>query len=58
MLARPHPRQSERLAALHRYEILDTPKEDEFDDIVELAKLELVLVRRRGGHLGQGAGAG
>lgn len=36
MLARTHPRQAERLAALQRYEILDTPKEEDFDDIVGL----------------------
>lgn len=28
----------DRLAALHRYQILDTPKEDDFDDIVNLAR--------------------
>ncbi len=36
MEARPHPRQQERLAALRRFEILDTPRETEFDDIVAL----------------------
>ena len=36
MLASFHPRQEERLAALQRYEILDTPGETEFDDIVQL----------------------
>jgi two-component sensor histidine kinase len=36
MLARTHPNQSQRLEALRRYEILDTPREDQFDDIVEL----------------------
>lgn len=36
MLAPAHPRQKERLAALRRYEILDTPREEEFDDIVKL----------------------
>lgn len=37
MKATFHPRQSERLAALHSYNILDTPRETDFDDIVELA---------------------
>lgn len=37
MKASAHPRQAERLAALHSYNILDTPREDDFDDIVELA---------------------
>lgn len=32
-----HERESERLAALARYDILDTPREQGFDDIVELA---------------------
>ena len=36
MLACTHPRQAERLEALHRFDILDTPREEEFDDIVEL----------------------
>jgi two-component sensor histidine kinase len=36
MLACTHPRQSERLQALYSYDILDTPKEEEFDDIVDL----------------------
>jgi len=36
MLATPHPRQAERLDALRRYEILDTPREAEFDDIAAL----------------------
>ena len=36
MLATTHPRQDERLDALRRYEILDTPREAEFDDIVAL----------------------
>ncbi|MEO6224309.1 MAG: histidine kinase dimerization/phosphoacceptor domain -containing protein [Sphingomicrobium sp.] len=36
MLATSHPRQEERLASLKRYEILDTPREDQFDDIVSL----------------------
>ncbi len=37
MKASPHPRQVERLAALARYAVLDTPREREFDEIVELA---------------------
>ncbi|RKQ71996.1 two-component sensor histidine kinase [Litorimonas taeanensis] len=37
MKASPHPRQAERLAALHSYNILDTPREADFDDIVALA---------------------
>lgn len=37
MKARPHPRQAERLAALRSYDILDTPRESDFDDIVALA---------------------
>lgn len=37
MKAAPHPEQALRLATLHRYEILDTPRESDFDDIVELA---------------------
>ena len=36
MLARTHPRQGERLDALRRYAILDTPREPEFDDIAAL----------------------
>ena len=36
MLACAHPRQEERLAALHHYGILDTPREREFDDIAAL----------------------
>jgi PAS domain S-box-containing protein len=31
------PRETERLEALHRYEILDTPPEKELDDLVHLA---------------------
>jgi PAS domain S-box-containing protein len=34
--ARP-PHETERLAALHQYEILDTPPEQELDDLVHLA---------------------
>ncbi|MGX1099756.1 histidine kinase dimerization/phosphoacceptor domain -containing protein [Amorphus sp. MBR-141] len=37
MEARSHPRQSDRLKALHSYEILDTDREKDFDDIVGLA---------------------
>lgn len=36
MNAEPHPRQAERLDALYRYEILDTPREPAFDEITEL----------------------
>jgi two-component sensor histidine kinase len=32
-----HPRQDERITALHDYDILDTPRESDFDDIVDLA---------------------
>ena len=37
MLAAKHPHEAERLAALYRYDILDTDREADFDDIVELA---------------------
>jgi len=37
MLAAKHPHEAERLAALYRYDILDTEREADFDDIVELA---------------------
>lgn len=37
MKADPHPQQALRLATLRRYDILDTPQESDFDDIVELA---------------------
>lgn len=37
MLAALHPRQTERIAALRAYDILDTPREADFDDIVRLA---------------------
>lgn len=37
MKAEPHPQQAERLAALRRYDILDTPREEDFDEIVALA---------------------
>jgi PAS domain S-box-containing protein len=33
----PHPREAERLAALHALGILDTPAERDFDDLVRLA---------------------
>lgn len=36
MKADLHARERERLAALERYEILDTPPEEEFDDIVRV----------------------
>jgi two-component sensor histidine kinase len=40
MRAEPHPRQNERLAVLKRLEVLDTPREKQFDEVVELiAKL-------------------
>jgi two-component sensor histidine kinase len=32
-----HPHQAERLATLRSFDILDTPRESDFDDIVELA---------------------
>ncbi|MCK0168941.1 histidine kinase [Jannaschia sp. S6380] len=35
-VAAAHPRQAERLRALRAYEILDTPRESDFDDIVAL----------------------
>jgi two-component sensor histidine kinase len=35
--AERHPRHDERIAALRDYDILDTAKESDFDDIVELA---------------------
>ncbi|WP_018146561.1 histidine kinase dimerization/phosphoacceptor domain -containing protein [Henriciella marina] len=37
MSAQPHPLQRQRIATLQRYEILDTPREQDFDEIVELA---------------------
>ncbi|MFN3621070.1 sensor histidine kinase [Sphingorhabdus sp.] len=37
MIAEAHIKQQERLAALRRYEILDTPFEREFDEVVDLA---------------------
>ena len=37
MKAATHPQQAERLAALYQYDILDTEREADFDDIVDLA---------------------
>lgn len=37
MKAAPHPDEAARLVALRRYDILDTPRESDFDDVVELA---------------------
>jgi two-component sensor histidine kinase len=37
MKAHHHPRQAERLASLYSYAILDTPREEDFDDIARLA---------------------
>lgn len=37
MKAAAHPRQAQRLAALRAYDILDTPTEADFDEIVQLA---------------------
>ncbi|WP_417584503.1 sensor histidine kinase [Pelagibacterium sp.] len=37
MEANPHPLQADRLRALYSYEVLDTDREKDFDDIVELA---------------------
>ena len=37
MKACAHPRQAERLATLRSYDVLDTPRESDFDDIVLLA---------------------
>lgn len=37
MIAQHHPSEPARLAALRAYDILDTPKESDFDDIVMLA---------------------
>jgi two-component sensor histidine kinase len=37
MRAKPHPREVERLAALRSFGVLDTPRDQRFDKIVELA---------------------
>jgi GAF domain-containing protein len=37
MKAEPHPQQHNRLTTLRQYDILDTPRERDFDDIVALA---------------------
>ena len=37
MKAAPHPDQALRLETLRKYDILDTPRESDFDEIVELA---------------------
>lgn len=37
MKAAPHPLQAARLSALRSYHILDTPRETDFDELVELA---------------------
>lgn len=37
MKAKIHPRQAERLAALRSYGILDTAREEDFDEVVALA---------------------
>lgn len=37
MEASPHPRQKDRLERLHSYDILDTEREADFDDIAQLA---------------------
>ncbi len=37
MLADPHPKQAQRLRTLYDYDILDTPREADFDEIVALA---------------------
>lgn len=37
MLAKKHPRNPQRLAALKSYAVLDTPHDNDFDDIVKLA---------------------
>lgn len=37
MKAAPHPDEAARLVALRRYDILDTPRENDFDDLVALA---------------------
>lgn len=37
MKAAPHPQEADRIRALHAYDILDTDREKDFDDIVHLA---------------------
>ncbi|HBM05448.1 MAG TPA: histidine kinase, partial [Erythrobacter sp.] len=37
MTPRLHPREEERLRELRRYNILDTERERDFDDLVEIA---------------------
>lgn len=37
LLADPHPQQAQRLRTLYDYDILDTPRESDFDEIVALA---------------------
>lgn len=37
MQAAPHPQQAARIAALRSYDVLDTPRERDFDEIVALA---------------------
>ncbi|MFD2740278.1 sensor histidine kinase [Sulfitobacter aestuarii] len=37
MIAAPHPKEAERLRTLRSYDILDTPREEDFDEIVALA---------------------
>src|SRR5690349_17610387 len=37
MRAETHPEESRRLQALREYDVLDTPNESDFDDLVELA---------------------
>ena len=41
MRADIHPRQDERITALHDYDILDTPRESDFDDIVDLVSVSV-----------------
>jgi two-component sensor histidine kinase len=36
MKPKPHPREAERLDALRSYDILDTPRESDFDDVVKI----------------------
>lgn len=36
MTSGPHPREEDRLAALHSLAILDTPRESDFDDVVKI----------------------